>query len=69
QRDHVELLNGLAGLMSPGGVIYFSTNFKRFKFDQSAIGGCTPREISKQTIPEDFRNKRIHRAWRIEVAG
>jgi 23S rRNA (guanine2445-N2)-methyltransferase / 23S rRNA (guanine2069-N7)-methyltransferase len=68
QRDYVALLSGLAGLMSPGGVIYFSTNFKRFKFDQSAIGGCTPREISKQTIPEDFRNKRIHRCWRIEVA-
>ena len=67
QRDHVELLAGLAGLMSPGGVIYFSTNFRRFKFDESAVAGCTPREISKQTVPEDFRNKRIHRCWRIVV--
>jgi 23S rRNA (guanine2445-N2)-methyltransferase / 23S rRNA (guanine2069-N7)-methyltransferase len=67
QRDYAELLGGLAGLMSPGGVIYFSTNFKRFKFDESAVAGATPREISKQTIPEDFRNKRIHRCWRIVV--
>ena len=67
QRDYLELLAGLAGLMSPGGVIYFSTNFKRFKFDESAVAGCTPREISRQTVPEDFRNKRIHRCWRIVV--
>ena len=69
QRDYVELLGGLAKLMSPGGVIYFSTNFKRFKFDESALPGCTSREISKQTVPEDFRNKRIHRCWRIVVDG
>jgi len=67
QRDYVELLTGLASLMSPGGVIYFSTNFRRFKFDESAIPNTTPREISKQTVPEDFRNKRIHRCWRISV--
>jgi len=67
QRDYVELLTGLAQLMSPGGVIYFSTNFKRFKFDESAVPGAAPREISRQTVPEDFRNKRIHRCWRIVV--
>jgi 23S rRNA (guanine2445-N2)-methyltransferase / 23S rRNA (guanine2069-N7)-methyltransferase len=69
QRDYARLLGDLAGLMSPGGVIYFSTNFKRFKFDESAVAGCTPREISRQTVPEDFRNKRIHRCWRIVVDG
>jgi len=65
QRDYAELLTRLAGLMSPGGVIYFSTNFRRFKFDESNLPGLQPREISKQTVPEDFRNKRIHRCWRI----
>ncbi len=69
QRDYAELLGGLAKLMSPGGVIYFSTNFKRFKFDESLLAGLAPREISRQTVPEDFRNKRIHRCWRIIVAG
>ena len=69
QRDYVELLTALAKLMSPGGVIYFSTNFKRFKFDESALAGAAPREISKQTVPEDFRNKRIHRCWRIVAGG
>jgi len=69
QRDHRGLLVGLVKLISPGGVIYFSTNFRRFKFDEAALVGCSAREISRQTVPEDFRNKRIHRCWRIVVAG
>jgi 23S rRNA (guanine2445-N2)-methyltransferase / 23S rRNA (guanine2069-N7)-methyltransferase len=65
QQDHVEILRRLVDLVTPGGLIYFSTNFRRFKFDEGALGGVTIREISKQTVPPDFRNTRIHRAWRI----
>ncbi|QDS98568.1 bifunctional 23S rRNA (guanine(2069)-N(7))-methyltransferase RlmK/23S rRNA (guanine(2445)-N(2))-methyltransferase RlmL [Adhaeretor mobilis] len=65
QRDHVELLQKTIAVTSPGGVIYFSTNSRRFKFDAAAVEGATSREISKQTVPEDFRNRRIHRCWRI----
>ena len=38
-----------------------------FKFDESKIDGVIIREIGKQTVPDDFRNKRIHRCWRIDV--
>lgn len=65
QRDAVPLLNELSDRMSVGGVIYFSTNFRRFKFAESALTNLTSREISKQTVPEDFRNQRIHRCWRL----
>ena len=65
QRDYVELLTRLIELMSPGGVIYFSTNFRRFKLDEAALPQLAIREISRQTVPEDFRNQRIHRCWRM----
>ena len=65
QRDYVELLNGLRPLMSSNGVIYFSTNFRRMKFDVESLNGFEGREISNKTVPEDFRNKRIHRCWRM----
>jgi len=65
QRDYVELLNTLLPLITPGGVVYFSTNFRRFKFDEAAIDGVTIREISRQTVPPDYRNQRIHRCWRL----
>ncbi len=65
QRDHAGLLDSLLRLMSPGGVIFFSTNFRRVKFAETDLAGATVREISRQTVPDDFRNKRIHRCWRI----
>ena len=65
QEDAVPLLTELLPLVHKGGVIYFSTNFRRFKFDPSSIEASEIHEISKQTVPEDFRNRRIHRCWRI----
>jgi len=65
QRDHVALLNRVLELMAPGGVVYFSTNFRRFKFDPVPFEQATVREISRQTVPPDFRNRRIHRSWRL----
>ena len=65
QRNHVELLNRLVELMAPGGTIFFSTNFRRFKLAEAEIRGATICEISRQTVPADFRNRRIHRCWRM----
>ena len=65
QRDHANLINWAMTLMTPGGVMYFSNNYRRFKLDEDAIDAGSVREITRQTIPEDFRNKRIHRCWRI----
>lgn len=64
-RDAVPLINNLLPLISDGGVIYFSTNFRRFKWDESQIQATEVHEISRQTVPEDYRNRRIHRCWRM----
>jgi 23S rRNA (guanine2445-N2)-methyltransferase / 23S rRNA (guanine2069-N7)-methyltransferase len=65
QTRHVELLTRVREVMRPGGTVYFSTNFRRFKFREDELSGFECREISKQTVPEDFRNRRIHRCWRL----
>ena len=69
QRDHVALLHQVIHCMTPGGIVFFSTNSRRFKLDEGALAGVSLREISKQTVPEDFRNKRIHRCWRMVIGG
>jgi 23S rRNA (guanine2445-N2)-methyltransferase / 23S rRNA (guanine2069-N7)-methyltransferase len=68
QRDAVPLLNDLGQRLAPEGRIYFSTNFRRFKFDEAALDGLVAHEISRQTVPEDFRNERIHRCWVLRKA-
>ncbi|WP_075086130.1 bifunctional 23S rRNA (guanine(2069)-N(7))-methyltransferase RlmK/23S rRNA (guanine(2445)-N(2))-methyltransferase RlmL [Mariniblastus fucicola] len=70
QQRHVEMLNMIAQILTPGGVVFFSTNFRRFKFQEELLVGFNEiLEISKQTVPDDFRNKRIHRCWRMEKAS
>ena len=66
QRDHAELLTSVLDHITPGGHVYFSTNFRRFKLHDDRIAASSIREISRQTVPEDFRNRRIHRCWVIE---
>ncbi len=68
---HVEMFGLLGGLMSPSGVVYFSTNFRRFKMDEMGVAeaGFTVREISKRTVPPEYRNRRIHRCWRMVMVG
>jgi 23S rRNA (guanine2445-N2)-methyltransferase / 23S rRNA (guanine2069-N7)-methyltransferase len=66
QRDHTELLTTLAQHITPGGIVFFSTNFRRFKLDEAALAAhFTIRDVTRQTIPEDFRNERIHACWRL----
>jgi len=66
ERDHADLLELVARNLAPGGVVYFSTNFRRFHLAEERLASLyTIREITRQTLPEDFRNERIHRAWRL----
>jgi len=66
QRDHVELIFKAAKLLDEDGMLFFSTNFRRFRLDKRALRPLQVEEISKATIPEDFkRNSKIHRCWLI----
>jgi 23S rRNA (guanine2445-N2)-methyltransferase / 23S rRNA (guanine2069-N7)-methyltransferase len=70
QRDHVKLIKQAARLLSEQGVLYFSTNFRRFKLDHQALEGLSIEDISADTIPLDFkRNAKIHYCWKIQKTG
>ncbi|MGE8407828.1 MAG: bifunctional 23S rRNA (guanine(2069)-N(7))-methyltransferase RlmK/23S rRNA (guanine(2445)-N(2))-methyltransferase RlmL [Pseudomonas sp.] len=68
QRDHVELLDLAVARLAPGGVLYFSNNFRKFQLDEHLQERYAIEEISAQTLDPDFaRNSKIHRAWRIQA--
>ena len=64
QRDHVALINDCLRRLAPEGVLYFSTNYRRFKLEEGAIRGVA-REITGQTLPPDFRKRNLHRCWSV----
>ena len=69
QDDCYPLLNALLKRMRPGGRIYLTTNYRRFKFDADLLESGSVQEISRQTVPEDYRNRRVHRCWIISLPG
>ena len=63
QRDHVQLIRGCLDLLADTGELYFSNNRRGFKLDMTTLQDCDIRDISRQTVPEDFSNKQIHQCW------
>lgn len=66
QRDQVQLIDLAMARLAPGGVLYFSNNFRKFQLEENLAERYAVEEISAQTIDPDFaRNTKIHRAWKI----
>lgn len=65
QQDYIFLLSKGLELLTPNGVIFFSTNSRKFTLDPSQLPPCNIRDISKNTLPLDFRNEKIHQCWEI----
>ncbi|POA99498.1 SAM-dependent methyltransferase [Chromobacterium sinusclupearum] len=68
QRDHVWLIDYAMALLAPGGWLYFSNNLRTFQLDERLSDDYQIRDISAQSVPEDFRNRKIHQCWRISRA-
>ncbi|MBT2869513.1 class I SAM-dependent methyltransferase [Chromobacterium violaceum] len=66
QRDHVWLIDYAMALLAPGGWLYFSNNLRTFQLDERLHQDYRIRDISAQSVPEDFRNRKIHQCWRID---
>jgi 23S rRNA (guanine2445-N2)-methyltransferase / 23S rRNA (guanine2069-N7)-methyltransferase len=67
QRDHVWLIRQAMQLLRAGGVLYFSNNYRKFRLDEPALAGLHVEDITRQTLPKDFRrNPKIHQCWRIQ---
>jgi len=70
QRDYVELLEKVAALLNPDGVLIFSNNARKFKLDRETLPDLEIEDITRQTISPDFeRNPGIHNCWRIAHKG
>lgn len=66
QRDHVKLINQCLQALSPGGTLYFSTNFRRFQLDSATIETPHIKDITRATTPFDFEGKLFRWCYRIQ---
>jgi 23S rRNA (cytosine1962-C5)-methyltransferase len=65
-RDWPRLVEMATRWLADDGWLYFSTNSRQLKWDDAQVpAGYLAREISERTVPDDFRNRRIHRCWTV----
>ena len=60
QRDHVALINDCLEVLSPQGVLYFSTNYRKFILEARSLRTTSAKDITRATTPFDFAGK-LHR--------
>ena len=65
QRDHVFLINQCLRILRAGGVLFFSTNFSKFKLEENKINSSDIKDITKTTTPFDFAGKLQRQCFKI----
>jgi len=65
QRDHVELINDCLHSLKSGGVLYFSTNSRRFTLEKEKIKATEIKDITRITTPFDFEGKLLRWCYHI----
>jgi 23S rRNA (cytosine1962-C5)-methyltransferase len=69
QRQHPDLINACLRLLTPGGVLFFSTNARGFSLQAEELLPHEGGEITEITVPEEYRNRKAHRCWRLVRGG
>ena len=66
QRDQYQLIRAAAMHLAPGGILIFSTNFRRFKLDDEIREKYIVEDITEETIGDDFlASGNIHKCYLI----
>lgn len=63
QKDYISILSKAIKLLRDQGIIFFSTNSRKFSLDESFFPSCKVEDISHKTVPVDFQGTKIHRCW------
>lgn len=66
ERDQVFLVDSCMQMLKPGGVLYFSNNKRKFKIDPIILQKYQVKDLTEESIPQDFHDKKIHNCFEIK---
>lgn len=66
ERDQVWLVENVLKLLKPDGVLFFSNNKRDFKLAPELSSRFKVKNITKDTIPVDFHDMKIHHCFEIK---
>ena len=65
EKDQLFLIKHCLRLLAPEGVLYFSNNKRKFKLAPEVQELALVADITLKTIPEDYRDQKIHHCFKI----
>jgi 23S rRNA (cytosine1962-C5)-methyltransferase/23S rRNA (guanine2445-N2)-methyltransferase / 23S rRNA (guanine2069-N7)-methyltransferase len=66
ERDQVWLIENVIKLLKPDGTLFFSNNKRDFRLEPRISEQFKVKNISKETIPLDFHDQKIHHCFEIK---
>lgn len=67
EKDQNFLVESCMKLLAPEGILYFSNNKRKFKISEDITAKYRVKDISIETIPQDFHDKKIHNCFEIRA--
>lgn len=68
QRDQAELVRAIMKRLEPGGVLYFSNNFRKFELDPFIRKWYRVEDLTRWSTPPDFQRQAPHHLFAIRHA-
>lgn len=65
EQDQDFLVSSCLKRLAPGGTLYFSTNKRKFRLSESVIANTVTVDLTEDSIPQDFHDKKIHQCFRL----
>ncbi len=66
ERDQDFLVESCMNMLSPEGILYFSNNKRKFKLTQALLSKYKVKDITEESIPQDYHDKKIHNCFQIQ---
>jgi len=73
-KDWPQLVKDCLNILNENGILYFSTNSERLKFEAAQLPPVTIsglkiecKDITQETIPNDYTGSKPHRCWKFTV--
>jgi len=67
ERDQDFVVEKCMKLLAPQGVLFFSNNKRKFKLSTTISSQYQVRDITEESIPQDFHDKKIHNCFEIRA--
>lgn len=67
EKDQEFLVEACMQMLTPGGILYFSNNKRKFKLSENILAKYLVKDLSEESIPQDFHDKKIHVCFEIRA--